>query len=56
LGWVGFDPANAACPTGHYVRVAGGIDAASIAPIRGTQRGGMGENMTVEVRVETAEQ
>jgi transglutaminase-like putative cysteine protease len=56
LGWIGFDPANATCPTEYYVRVAGGIDAASIAPIRGTRRGGMGENMTVEVRVETAEQ
>ena len=32
LGWVGFDPANGKCPTDHYVRVAGGIDAHGITP------------------------
>ena len=37
LGWVGFDPANCKCPTDHYVRVAGGIDAGGVTPIRGTQ-------------------
>ncbi|MDE2445448.1 MAG: transglutaminase family protein [Alphaproteobacteria bacterium] len=56
LGWVGFDVANCMCPTDHYVRVASGIDAASITPIRGVRRGGMGETMTVEVRVEIAQQ
>jgi transglutaminase-like putative cysteine protease len=56
LGWVGFDAANAVCPTDHYVRVAGGIDAASVAPVKGTRRGGAGESMAVEVTVAAAEQ
>jgi transglutaminase-like putative cysteine protease len=56
LGWIGFDAANCVCPTDHYVRVAGGIDAASIAPVKGTRRGGTGESMAVEVRVQVAEQ
>lgn len=56
LGWVGFDPANATCPTDNYVRVAAGLDAAGVAPIRGSRRGGDAERMRVEVRVEIAQQ
>jgi transglutaminase-like putative cysteine protease len=56
LGWTGFDAANSVSPTDHYVRVAGGLDAASIAPVKGTRRGGSGESMTVEVSVQVAEQ
>lgn len=56
LGWVGFDPANAKCPTDHYVRVAAGLDATGVAPIRGSRRGGNTERMRVEVRVEIAQQ
>lgn len=56
LGWIGFDPANAKCPTDNYVRVAAGIDAAGVTPIRGSRRGGNGERMRVEVRVEIAQQ
>ena len=56
LGWVGFDVANCICPTDQYVRVAAGIDAASVTPIRGSRRGGLSETMTVEVRVEIAQQ
>ena len=56
LGWVGFDVANCLCPTDQYVRVAAGIDAASVTPIRGLRRGGLNETMTVEVRVEIAQQ
>jgi transglutaminase-like putative cysteine protease len=56
LGWVGFDPANGICPTDHYVRVAAGIDAASVTPIRGSRRGGAHETMRVEVSVEIAQQ
>jgi transglutaminase-like putative cysteine protease len=56
LGWVGFDPANGKCPTDHYVRVAGGIDAAGVAPVRGSRKGGADERMSVEVRVEIAQQ
>ncbi len=56
LGWVGFDAANGTCPTDRYVRVAAGIDAAGITPIRGNRRGGGAERMRVEVRVEIAQQ
>jgi transglutaminase-like putative cysteine protease len=56
LGWAGFDPANGTSPTDHYVRVAGGIDAAGVTPIRGSRRGGESERMMVEVRVEIAQQ
>jgi transglutaminase-like putative cysteine protease len=56
LGWVGFDPANGTCPTDHYVRVAAGIDASGVTPIRGSRRGGAAEQMRVEVRVEIAQQ
>ena len=57
LGWVGFDPANCQSPTAHYVRVAAGLDAAAIAPVKGSRRGGPSkEQMTVEVRVEIAQQ
>jgi transglutaminase-like putative cysteine protease len=52
LGWVGFDPANRSCPTDRYVRLACGLDAASAAPIRGTQRGGVNEALDVEVEVQ----
>jgi transglutaminase-like putative cysteine protease len=57
LGWVGFDAANGQSPTEHYVRVASGLDAAAIAPVRGMRRGGSaGEHMTVELSVEIAQQ
>lgn len=57
LGWVGFDAANGQCPTGEYVRVAAGLDAAAVAPVRGTRRGGFGpEELRVEVRVEISQQ
>ena len=56
LGWVGFDAANGKCPTDHYVRVATGLDAPSVMPVRGSRRGGADENMTVSVSVQPAEQ
>jgi len=57
LGWVGFDAANGQSPTEQYVRVAAGLDAMSVAPVKGSRRGGAAaEQMTVEVRVEIAQQ
>ena len=57
LGWVGFDAANGQSPTEQYVRVAAGLDAMAVAPVKGSRRGGAeGEHMTVEVRVEIAQQ
>lgn len=54
LGWVGFDPANAMCPTDRYVRLATGLDAVSAAPIRGNRRGGAKEALDVLVEVQQA--
>jgi transglutaminase-like putative cysteine protease len=57
LGWVGFDAANGQSPTEQYVRVAAGLDAMAVAPVKGSRRGGAeAEQMTVEVRVEIAQQ
>jgi transglutaminase-like putative cysteine protease len=57
LGWVGFDAANNQCPTDLYVRVAAGLDAAAVAPVKGTRRGGAGaEQLRVEVSVEISQQ
>ena len=57
LGWVGFDAANDQCPTEHYVRLASGLDAAAIAPIKGSRRGGVGaEHLTVAVSAEIEQQ
>ncbi|HEX4891668.1 MAG TPA: transglutaminase family protein [Hyphomicrobiaceae bacterium] len=52
LGWVGFDVANAICPTDRYVRIASGLDARYAAPVRGTRRGTASETLEVEVKVE----
>jgi len=51
LGWTGFDAANGVCPTGEYVRVAAGLDAAGVVPVMGSRRGGEAETMAVEVNV-----
>lgn len=57
LGWVGFDAANGQCPTEHYVRLAAGLDADAVAPIKGSRRGAFGsEQLTVAVRAEIAQQ
>ena len=56
LGWVGFDAANGKCPTADYVRVATGLDAKGVVPVRGSRRGGESESMTVAVTVQPAEQ
>lgn len=57
LGWVGFDAANGQCPTDHYVRLAAGLDASAVAPVKGSRRGAFGsEQLTVAVRAEIAQQ
>ncbi len=57
LGWIGFDAANGQCPTEHYVRLAAGLDAAAVAPVKGSRRGAFGsEHLTVAVRAEIAQQ
>jgi transglutaminase-like putative cysteine protease len=56
LGWVAFDATNNICPQDQHVRVAAGLDAAGVTPIRGSRRGGLAESMTVAVTVEAGEQ
>ena len=51
IGWVGFDPANAICPTEAYVRVAIGLDSIGAAPVRGMRFGPGQENLDVTIRV-----
>jgi transglutaminase-like putative cysteine protease len=51
LGWVGFDPANALCPTDGYVRVAVGLDSLGAAPVRGTRYGSGAESLKVAIQV-----
>jgi len=54
LGWVGFDPTNAVCPTEAYVRVAVGLDYLGAAPVRGSQHGGSDEKLSVQISVKDA--
>jgi transglutaminase-like putative cysteine protease len=56
LGWVGFDPTNGICTTEAHVRVAVGLDYLGAAPVRGTRRGGSGEQLKVAVHVDQASQ
>lgn len=51
LGWVSFDVANCVGATDAYVRVAQGRDYLDAAPVRGLQRGGGQEELSVAVRV-----
>ncbi len=51
LGWIGFDPANGACVTDRYARVAVGLDYLDAAPIRGSRIGGDDESLMVSVEV-----
>lgn len=53
LGWVGFDAVENRCPTERWVRLAVGLDALDILPIRGV-RTHFGEE-TVETRIELRE-
>ncbi|WP_170317672.1 transglutaminase family protein [Paroceanicella profunda] len=39
LGWIGFDPSNAVCPTDRYVRLSCGLDAPDAAPVNGNVLG-----------------
>lgn len=52
FGWIGFDPANAVCPTEAYVRVAIGLDYQAAAPIRGVWRGVADETLAVRIDVQ----
>ncbi len=51
LGWVGFDPALALCPTEGHIRVAMGLDSLGAAPVRGSRNGGAAEHLQVSLTV-----
>jgi transglutaminase-like putative cysteine protease len=51
VGWQGFDVANSVRAEGRHVRVAVGLDYLDACPVRGFHRGGGGESLGVEVRV-----
>jgi transglutaminase-like putative cysteine protease len=53
-GWRGYDVANRLRPDGRHVRVAMGLDYLDACPVRGFRRGGGGESMAVEVRVNSS--
>jgi transglutaminase-like putative cysteine protease len=53
-GWFGYDVANRTSPAGSHVRVAVGLDYQDACPVRGFRRGGAGESMVVDVRVQDA--
>ncbi|MEQ1611999.1 MAG: transglutaminase family protein [Hyphomicrobiaceae bacterium] len=52
IGWVAFDATNRVCATDRYVRVAVGPDYLDAAPIRGSQTGGIGESLAIQVQVQ----
>ncbi|MGH6769506.1 MAG: transglutaminase family protein [Xanthobacteraceae bacterium] len=54
LGWIAFDATNGICATEAHVRVAVGLDYLGAAPVRGVRQGGVGEILTVNVRVDQA--
>lgn len=51
LGWTGFDPTHAVCPSDRHVRLCSGFDAADAAPIRGHVTGDSEEDMDVVVEI-----
>jgi len=50
-GWRSYDIANRIRPSGRHVRLAVGLDYLDACPVRGYRRGGLGESLEVEVRV-----
>ncbi|MGI9522990.1 MAG: transglutaminase family protein [Hyphomicrobiaceae bacterium] len=51
LGWVGFDPTHAICPTDRYVRLSAGLDADAVAPVLGAISGEAIASLTSDVIV-----
>jgi transglutaminase-like putative cysteine protease len=55
-GWHSYDVSNRLRPAARHVRVAVGLDYLDACPVRGYRRGGAGESLEVEVRVNDTEQ
>ncbi|GHA26367.1 transglutaminase [Devosia pacifica] len=51
LGWIGFDPELQLCPTDRHVRLAAGLDAADVRPVRAVPVAGEPETVSVEVSI-----
>lgn len=51
LGWVGFDATANMCPTDRWVRIANGLDALDVAPIRGFRTHVGAESVTTRIKV-----
>jgi transglutaminase-like putative cysteine protease len=49
IGWIGFDPVIGRCPEGAHIRVAIGINALDVLPVRGVHHGGSGENIAHKI-------
>ncbi len=49
LGWVGFDATANMCPTDRWIRIANGLDALDVAPIRGFRTFAGAEHMTTRI-------
>lgn len=49
LGWVAFDCIENMCPTDRWVRVAAGLDALDVSPIRGVRATPAGETVTTRI-------
>ncbi|MEL6365418.1 MAG: transglutaminase family protein [Pseudomonadota bacterium] len=56
LGWVGFDVANAVCPTPAYVRLVTHLDASRAALIRGAIVGDTSETLETHVEITQTQQ
>lgn len=52
LGWIGFDAVLGECPAERHVRVACGLDAASVPPVRSVPMIGLPTAQVVEVQAE----
>lgn len=49
LGWIGFDAIEDCCPTDRWIRVAVGLDALDVEPIRGVRTSAGNETVTTRI-------
>jgi len=51
-GWLSFDPTNDMMPSDAHITLAWGRDYSDVTPVKGLTRGGTGQSVEVEVRVQ----
>lgn len=49
LGWIGFDATQNCCPTDRWIRIAVGLDALDVTPIRGVRTSPGAETVTTRI-------